>query len=403
MSDDRPEVKHAVTNEARLFDDFKRTDSGYMRCDESEFDCLNRSAWASAEAARQTLEIWFAGFPKEKKLDIRGRFRGDDRKHQGALLELVTHEVLRDIGTCVQVDPDFDGKRPDFAVTYQGVKTVVECTVVQESDDEFNATNRTNAIKMAVHSIDTGQFELAWRRLSCGTGQPPTRQLCKDIRNWVSSLNADQRIAQLGHVQGTMERDFLFGNGWTLRLGAILVGSGKPLDGAGGAIGVENISGGGFRRDDLSLRSAVEKKAEKYRFLNSPYLILVGSGILFADFRDLLNAMFGADVMRTLADPNDDEVTHKFGGLLGSPSRPRSRHVSAVLYKPRLGNIWTVCGKDDPWQLVHNPWANAPLPSGMFTFATEWVLESTGFVDIKPTRTINSVLGLPDPWPGMEH
>ena len=396
MSDDKLEIKHDFTNERRLFDGGERTDSGYKRRDESDFDWLNRSAWASAENARKTLESWFARFPEEKKADIRGRFRGDNRQHVGALLELGTHELLRAVGTRVNVDPDFDGKRPDFAVTYKDAPIVVECTVVQESDDDFNATNRIDTIKMAVDSIDTGQFALAWRRLLCGTGQPPTGQLCNDIRNWVSSLNADEGMARCGKIQGTMERDFTFGNGWKLRLGAVPVGSEKPVEEDTGAIGLEVASGGGFRRDDLSLRSAVEKKASKYRSLDSPYLIVVGSGIEFPDFSHMLKALFG----RT--EPQAD-LTHKFDGLLGSPTRPRNHHVSAVLYKPRLRNVWTLCGKDDPWQLVLNPWAEYPLPTEALTFATHWVLKSNGLVNIEPSRTLNAILGLPDPWPGWEH
>ena len=189
-------------------------------------------------------------------------------------------------------------------------------------------------------------------------------------------------------------------------LGAIPVGSGESGEEQDRAIGMEVI-GRAFRGDDGSLKNAIKKKANTYKILNSPYLVIVGSGIVSADFNELFKALLGKDVLRTTVGPYGAEpqagITHKFDGLLGSPSKPRNRHVSAVLFKAGLGGVWTVCGKDHLWQLVHNPWANAPLPSGMFTFATEWVLESTGFVDIKPTRTINSVLGLPDPWPGMEH
>ena len=405
MSDDKREVKHALNNGIPLFDHVIRTDSGIAGSDESLFDFLNRSAWASVETARKTLEIWFARFPEEKKGDIRGRFRGDDRQHLGALMELAIHEVLRAIGTRVQVDPDFDGRSPDFAVTYQGITTVVECTVVQKSDDDFNAANRENTIKEAVNSIDTGQFVLAWRRLLPGSTQPSTHRLCNDIKNWVSSLDADEEMARLKQGYGPREMEFCFGNEWKLRLGAIPVGSGNLGEEDKRAIGVEVI-GGGFRQDDSRLRVALAKKAGKYRYLDSPYLIVAGSAIVIADFEDMLTAMVGREVPRPYVEPHgteiQDHITYRVDGLLGSRSRPRNRHVSAVLYKPRLGNIWTVCGTDDPWQLVHNPWAKAPLPSGMFTFATEWVLESNGFVNIKPTSTLNSVLGLPDPWPGSE-
>ena len=397
MSDDKPEMEHASNNGVRLFDDVIHTDSGYKRRDESDFECLNRLAWVSVEIGRGTLESWFARFPEEKKLDIRGRFQGDDREHQGALLELATHEILCAVGSNVQVEPDIDGRRPDFAVTYKGATIVVECTVAQESDDDFNATNRENTIKKAVNDIDTEPFALFWRRLSPGCDQPPTRQLCNEIRNWVSSLNADEELRRLRQGHEPREMEFVFGNGWKLRLGAVIFGSGKHREHGAGAISLEVGRGGGFRRDDVRLKRALEKKADRYRSLTSPYVVVVGSGIVFPDLSDMLKALFGRTELR-------GELTKTPDCLLLSPSgQPKNRHVSAVLYKPGFGGLWTICGTENPWQLVHNPWANAPLPSGMFTFATEWVLESTGFVDIKPTRTMNSVLGLPDPWPGMEH
>ena len=165
------------------------------------------------------LRFGLLGSRKKRRRDISGRFQGDDRQHLGALLELATHEILRAIGTRVQVDPDFDGKSPDFAVTYQGVTTVVECTVVQESDDDFNATNREDTIKKAVDSIDAGQFMLVWRHLSPGSTQPSTRQLCNDIRNWLSSLDADEEMARLRRGYSPREMEFGFGNGWNVRPG----------------------------------------------------------------------------------------------------------------------------------------------------------------------------------------
>ena len=166
------------------------------------------------------------------------------------------------------------------------------------------------------------------------------------------------------------------------------------------------VIGPAFRGNDGSLKKAIKKKASTYQILNSAYLIVVGSGIVSADFNDLFKALLGREVLTTPVGPYgaepQAEITHRFDGLLGSPSRPRNRHVSAVLFKPGLGNVWTVCGKEHPWQLVHNPWAKAPLPSGMFTFATQWILERNGLAKFEAMSTLNSVLGLPDPWPGLE-
>ena len=389
----------------RLFDDVIRADSGGARRDESVFSFLNRSAWTSVKTARNTLEFWFARFPEQKKKDIRARFRGDDRKHQGALLELATHEILCAVGIHVQVEPSFDGRTPDFAVTFQGARIVVECTVVQESDDDFNATKIENTIKEAVDSIDTGKFVLSWMTLSAGSSQPPVRQLISTIKNWVSTLNADEEMARLSQGDSPRELEFCFGDGWSVRLGAIPIGSGESGEQQTPAIGME-VMGPAFRGHDGSLKKAIKKKASAYQILNSPYLIVVGSGIVPADFNDLFKALLGRAVLRTTvgaygAEPQA-ETTHEFDGLLGSPSRPHNRHVSAVLFKPGLGDVWTVCGKDHPWQLVHNPWTNVPLPSGMFTFATEWILAPNGLAKIEATSTLNSLMGLPDPWPGWE-
>ncbi len=311
-------------------------------------------------------------------------------------MELVTHEILCAVGTEVQVEPDIDGKRPDFAVTYEGATIVVECTVAQESDDDFNATNRENTIKKAVNAIDTGPFALFWRRLSPGSNQPPTGQLCNDIKRWVSSLDADEEMTRLKQGYAPREMEFCFGNGWKLRLGATLVGSSKLREEGAGAIGLEVGRGGGFRRDDVRLKRALEKKADRYRRLTSPYVVVVGSGMVFPDISDMLKALFGRTELRA-------EPTNISDCLLLSPSgQPKNRHVSAVLYKPGFGGLWTICGTDTPWQLVHNPWARAPLPREMIGFATQRILESAGFGKIKPTRTLNAVLGLSDPWPGWE-
>ncbi len=120
-----------------LFDRMKRTDAGFAGRGESQFDYLNRSARVSEERARSTLESWFARLPKKKRSDIRSRFQGDDLQHLGALLELSIHEVLCAVGTGVQVDQVLDKTTPDFALTYKGVRIIVECTVVQESDDDL--------------------------------------------------------------------------------------------------------------------------------------------------------------------------------------------------------------------------------------------------------------------------
>ena len=188
------QITAIAPTQTSLFDAGKRTYKDFADRDESRFSFLNRSAWESVETARKTLENWFSVLPEGKKEDIRSRFRVDDRQHQGALLELATHQLLNSICTGVQVDPSFNKLTPDFAATYESAQFVVECTMAQETDDEFNATRRVERVKKAIDSVDTGRFLLSLKLLSVGGKQPPTGKLCDRIKSWVDSLDVDEEI-----------------------------------------------------------------------------------------------------------------------------------------------------------------------------------------------------------------
>ncbi len=392
-----------ASTETSLFDVGKRTHMGFADRDESRVSFLNRSAWESVETARKTLGNWFSVLPEGKKEDIRSRFRSDDRQHQGALLELATHQLLNSICTGVQVDPSFNNLTPDFAATYEGTQFVVECTMAQETDDEFNATRRVERVKKAIDSVETGRFLLSLKLLSVGGKQPPTGKLCDRIKSWVGSLDVDEEIFRLkrGYRASSMR---WCQDGWEIHFGAFPVDSCTTNGRVKRAIGIES-SGRSRRWDDARFRKALTKKATKYRHLGLPFLVVFSSANKGVDGRNLIEALLGYTVLIPYVQPHETEPSfqtrHKFDGLLGSPSTPRNRNLSAILFKPRIG-VWTLCGHDDPWLLIHHPWTEHPLPHGMFPFATEWIPESGDFVKVGPTVTLNAVLGLADPWPGME-
>ena len=279
---------------------------------ESQFDFLNRSADGKADHIRRTLESWFSRFPEQKRKFLRGEFRSDDRHHCGALLELVTHEILCAIGQDVVADPNVSGKTPDFAAKCQDETFLAECTVIQESDKDFKASQQGNASE-----------------------------------------------ASAGDVQGS-----------------------------------ERV---GFLGTDFQLGKALEKKSKKYWNVRSPLLIIIGSQKWFAHE----NAVFDALLGRLAYSPGHDCAVRMVDGALGSPSEPKNCNISAVLFKPfdAWGSVRDLCLPSLPWNLVHNPWAMRPLQHEMFAFATEWVPKSGEFNKIEPSRNLNDVLGLPNPWP----
>ena len=298
------ESEKVVETKDRLFDCIEHTYTGYRNEGESHFHFLNRSAWGKVNDVRNTLESWFATIPERKRKSIRSMFRSDDRQHTGALLELVTHKTLCAIGFDVEADPNIEGKTPDYAAMCKDATVIVECTVIQETDEDFNAAQSKR----------------------------------------------------------TSETD-------------------ARAPGASISVGVLG--------NDYQLGRVFAKKAWKYRNVSFPFVLVVGAQRWFSHERAIIHALFGRNVLR---DPKS---------FLGTSCEPRNRHVSAVLFKPFdvEGSIWDLSRPQIPWELVRNPWAMRPLQRGIFPFALEWVLESSKFTKIEQKRTLNDVLGLPDPWP----
>ena len=387
-----------------LFDGGPRTFRGYSDHAEPTFKFLNRSAWPSVEKARDTLELWFARIPDAKKTDVRRRFRGSNAEHKGAFLEIATDAVLRAIGCSVNAAPDLDGQTPDFLATHPSATIVVECTVVQESDEKRNTSERINVIKDAIDSIQSGRFYLEMELLELPSASPSTRRLKQKLEEWLASLDPDKEMIRFN--QGLELRSFVWDkDGWKALFGAIPASSRKLEREEARAIGMETGEAV-WTQDGVKFGKALEKKAERYKsIVDSPYLIVASLDTLSASSDDMLDALFGGEVYTfNSSSPESEHPTQfsrSFDGLLGSPSTPRNRHVSAILYKPQL-DLWNLCDSDPPWQIVHNPWAKRPLAVGLFPSARERFPDCGKLSEREPTCTLNKVLGLSDPWPGRE-
>ena len=390
-----------------LFDCYQRTDRSGGRSTESAFEFFNRSAWRCVEIARVTLESWFANIPQGKKADLRGRFRADDRRHASALLELATHEILRAVAKDVQVEPGFNGGHPDFSAIYGDTSLIVECTVAQESDGKFGALQREKVILDTVNSIQAGSFGLKLEPRAVGETQPPIGQLRSFLENWLASLSrrVDSQAVVSGVPLDSIEWNW---QDWELRFEAIPFDS--PTE--SGPLGIiqwpaRTIVG------NATIARALDKKAERYKRPEVSYLIVAAERESLAGHEVLFDALLGSETV--IFGPGGPLQTRTFDGLWGSPSHPKRRHVSAVLYRHRMRDAWSICSQIHTtdsdgswlwlpgWQLVHNPVAEIPLPMGMFPFATEHVWPSGERKAINSSSSLNEVLGLPDPWPGEEH
>ena len=393
-------------NERSLFDCGVRTRKEARGSGESQFSFLNRVAWESVTEARQNLESWFSKVPNKKRSDIRKRFRGDDRQHHGALFELVTHEVLSAVGTDVVREPPFNGKSPDFSFECKNERILVECEVVQEPDSHFKMTQKRYIIERMINTIESGPFLLFWKIHRAGTKSPPLGGFRRDLERHLSSLDPSEVARQFKQDNYNFGSFFWCHDGWVVRVDPC---PGLPQHERGSSSGtIHSQIQSGIADDHISLRKGLEGKANKYRPLETPFVVFTGSNKWPTHPHAILHGLFGSRALRFSRGEIRLDETWPYSdreNFLGSPAKPRNCHVSAVLHKSfaHHTSIWGLCHSDASWVLIHNPWATRPLQSGMFPFAFEWTLEHLKFVQQEPSCTLNKLLGLSDPWPGNGH
>lgn len=408
----------------RLFDDSERSYYGPIGYSETKFEYLNRSAHEWTGNVRDTFEFWFGKFPEDKKRDLHSRIRSGDDHMLGASLEIVTHAILEAIAIKVIVEPHLAGGRPDFQASHQQTIFAVECTVAQESDSDVRGSRRENTVKDLINSIDSRDFKLLFNLRESSQKQLPARKLRRELRRWLESLDPESERHRI--ERGGPSSTFPWCEyGWSIQFTAIPVNTRRDPR----AIGAEIQGPSDATENYTKLGRALKGKADVYRSIELPYLVVAGSATsIQSDDEELFETLFGPWYCKIDRDLRAIVFEgRRWDALWGSPDRPRNRHVSAVLYTP-WREPWGFCARplvfsyppdayfetfeealaandietDEPsqWRLAHNPWAAAPLPRGLFPFAKELYSDSSERVSAEPQTTLNHVLGLPDPWPG---
>ena len=391
-------TRNARSSRLSLFD-VRARDLTYRRGHgTSAFDDLNLSPDPAAAEARKVLDEWYSRIPPTKQDDLRGRFRKDDRQHSSALLELVTHELARRLFDRVVMDPSVDGKTPDFLASYHGTEFFVECTVAQGSDKEFGELRRERDVLDIVEQVNAGPYGLFLEPQQTGTANVPHKNLKGFLERELVALSKHTPIHD--DLVGTLLSNVIVWKweDWLLHFRPVVVGNGS-----GKQTVVGQHKGPYYVEDATVIRRSLEKKAEAYPHLERLYLIVATQREGTGSDDDLFAALLGDEIIELSPTFGMWETRRSFDGFFGSPSHPRNSHVSGVLHKLQLGSALEIPNKwhglTTDWILVHHPAAKQPIPSGMFPIATEYVWESGKIKAIPATRTVNDVLGLPDPWP----
>ena len=396
-----------------VFNEKKREYHGPARDADTDFTHLDRSACSYSEIARRAVNRWFGEVTDAcdspgKRSSLLSYLKDAKRPNRfnEALLEIATLRLLSGIGHAVDVEPTFvqRGKRtPDYLLRAGNQNFLVECNVRRGHQQ----TEETQAVRQLWdwinENVNTHGYHLFISAVTWGEGNPIRRNLRRSLERRTQELKALGEDTFYGF-------EYSDKSGFELELSLHRANQLSEEHSAHSrSIGIYPGVGTSGNGSDL-LEDAVSAKAHRYRDIQTPLIIVLGSGGIhaFDDGASLLQGMLGRNVFDDLgsrhisllaADMTRTDEDRRIKAAFGYLTEPRNRNVSAVLYKPDFG-LWSMGNED--WMILHNPFAltDHGMPTGLFPFAHEIFFDSKYRANYTaPSQVALDILGLPEGWP----
>lgn len=374
-----------------LFDDILRLDMAPHNEHEAAFCYLNRSGRPEAACVRQLVESWLARYPVNHHSPLIARLRSTiDDQHRSAFFELFVHELLLVRGhQILAIEPKLSHtkKSPDFLVkTKEGHRLYLECALATgRSQDEVAAQARLNQVRAAIDKVNSPCHFLDLTVCGLPTEMIQIKAMMKDLQAWIDALpDGDSTMNAPSFTHNEHGATFI-----------IRAFPRRNPGRAGRAIGVQCFPSRQLAVDD-DLRSALEKKANRYGKLDHPYVVVVNALDLFARRDDAFDALFGSTctVVEQIAGKETFRESRNPDGIWHGPGGARHKGLSAVLSTERV----------DPWnfaprrgRLIRNPWATAPIPP--FDLGVDDIQPQQGRCHITAGQSMGEIFSLPDGWP----
>lgn len=356
------------------------------------FRFLDTSAWPSVERVRDFWEDWFAKYDGAKQKGLAARFQSfDDHAHLSAFLELFTFAILSRGGYRPGVEPPAGRFALEFlAKTLDSQDFYVECTATGQRAEEVGADAREAEILDAIEKVPTGRLLFGVKFDKQGKEMPSLRDLRNWLQEWLQSLEDEEDLESVGHAEWS-------DRGWVIAFTAL-----APVDEAQDEGGIGFIGPAVSDSDEhLRLRRAIDRKASKYGTLGAPLLIVTNSTQYQTD-RDLMTALLGDIQWRIDFAANDVTEARLPNGVLFDTSGARNVGMSCVMH----GSFRVLSFADEARSLtlVHHPYAQNPLPRGLFPFCEERHFDdqSGEMVVTPPSTTLAGFFDLPSGWPFFE-
>ena len=331
-----------------LFDNMERTDASSKQHNEPLFAYLNRSARREATETRGRLESWFERFPVEAQHDVRERFRGDDdHAHQGAVFELLMHELLIRLDCRVEVHPDIPGtgSRPDFLARHGDCRFYIEATVVDPKRSLSASRPLEKDVVAKINELTSPHFYI-WARVDGELSRALSReQVIQPFARLLRDHDPDE-VQRLIDERGTHAAPFekIEHGTWSLH------GWLRPLPPEKRGYGrlrtlVIGPARSGMIDSSTPVQSAIQKKAKKYGRLDAPLVVAVNARDPFFDKDDEIGSLFGEEQVTFVKDRPDLPVklTRKDDGVwIQGGYKPRYTRLAAVLIFRNIAP-WNLC------------------------------------------------------------
>lgn len=359
-----------------LFDNKNRSRTTPLRSGENKFDYYDQAYGEAYDKLRGLINSWFSETPEEMAHELICRMKSGE--FNSALLELITHTLLKHLGYTVQIHPSIAGtqKQPDFLALKDGKdRFYVEATTINNSNDHTSHNNRESMIINALNRTTLPEgCHLSYTLIQSSPNSPKARQFAGQVEEWVSiefnTIARDEFIMKQFEIEG-----------WKIEIS--LLSSDSPNN-----IGnnVASHTTEGWFAPSKDLRRTLETKSAYYgRTFEAPFILAVANTKeSFCRGQDRLtralsDAVLGDEIslFELCGDGTTKKIsTRKMNGFWHRRGKPHNQHISALLMMPVI-NLWSM--RNNNPILVLNPWATRPLnesllPLSRLTFKDgKWV------------------------------
>jgi hypothetical protein len=356
-------------NNLQLFENIHRDYIGPSKRIEPHWIFFNRSARPQYEYLRECLQAWFDEYDAsaEKRSDLRLAFQSDNNKtHLSAFFELYLYQLFRKQGFEIEIEPDWNQRRPDFLLTAPtGQKILLEATG-SYPESQFGGAKQLEEtiLDYLDDNLDSPDFFIGIQNIQSTTNPPNRKQMLHFFQQQLEELDYNQQVESMEKSKGLHHSPSFT---WEQKEWSITFSVTPKMD-ARGKTGIRPIGytflGISIVDTAANIKSRINEKYNRYGELEIPFLLALNVIDPFFDKESFLDAIFGQETLIISRDTNETTRQRLPNGAWFAPKGYQKQRMSAIcvfnqLYPETIHSVDAV--------IWHHPYANNPFPSELFS------------------------------------